>query len=81
MESAGHYGLESSLYSVAGHIDQFFFYGEADLTAKPPIGTRSSVQVDGANGYVLYTAKEEIQSKLEAEAGTKSNLPENHRSR
>lgn len=66
-ESAGHFALESSLYSTAGHSDPSFFFGEADLTAKPPIGSRSTIRVDGANGYVPFAAKE-IESKLEVEA-------------
>ncbi len=55
-ESAGEYGLESRLYSHAAHENAQFFYGEADLEAFPPIKTRSTVQVDGADSYVPSAA-------------------------
>jgi len=65
-ESAGHFALESELYSHAAHEDAQFFFGEADLTGRPPIETRSSVQVDGANAYVPRAAVE-VAEKPEKE--------------
>ena len=69
-QSAGDYALESTLYSPSGHEDVQLFYGEVDLEAFPPIGSRSTVQVDGANAYVPEAARE-VEFRLREEAESK----------
>jgi len=66
-QSAGNFALESSLYSTSAHENVNFFYGEMDLKAFPPIGSRSTVQIDGANAYVPEAASE-VNNALEEEA-------------
>jgi Glucodextranase, domain B len=72
-QSAGNFALESSLYSASAHEDVELFYGEVDLEAFPPIGSRSTVQVDGANAYVPEAASEvnnELREEAESHAET-----------
>jgi hypothetical protein len=64
-ESSGTYGLESVLTSPTTLYNSHFFYGEADLTPYPPIKSRTSLQVDGANAYVPYGARE-VEREIKA---------------
>jgi hypothetical protein len=68
-ESAGEYALESTLYSPSAHESEQNFYGEGDLSAFAPVGTRSTLQVDGVNSYVPEATRE-VEEGLHEEAET-----------
>jgi hypothetical protein len=65
---AGEYGLESFLYSAAGHADAQLFFGEADLSPLIPEDNRpGALQVDSATGY-LPAAAEELEREFARKA-------------